>query len=77
MGYSKEGYRHDPRNGLSTGFTTDASVYPSQLNASETTKYDTIVIGSGYAGLIAARDLFALGENPYLQLDGAWESWGC
>ncbi|GAA6022244.1 hypothetical protein JCM10207_008902 [Rhodosporidiobolus poonsookiae] len=65
MPRSREGYRHDPKNGLSTGFETDAVVSPPS-NVGGRTKFDTIVIGAGYAGLIAARDLVIAGQSVLL-----------
>ncbi|GAA5920174.1 hypothetical protein JCM6882_005454 [Rhodosporidiobolus microsporus] len=65
MPRSREGYRHDPVNGLSEGFETDAVVSPP-TNFSGRTKFDTIVIGAGYAGLIAARDLVNAGQSVLL-----------
>ncbi|GAA5863952.1 hypothetical protein JCM8547_005292 [Rhodosporidiobolus lusitaniae] len=65
MGRTREGYRHDNKNGLSTGFETDAVVSPPS-NTGGRTKYDTIVIGAGYTGLIAARDLVHAGQSVLL-----------
>jgi hypothetical protein len=66
MPRTREGYRHDPKNGLSEGFETDAVVEPRSnfsLGAGGKKRWDTIVIGAGYAGLIAARDLVIAGKS--------------
>lgn len=63
MPRTREGYRHDAQNGLSEGFETDAVVLPPS-NFSGRKRWDTIVIGAGYAGLIAARDLAVAGKHP-------------
>jgi NADPH-dependent 2,4-dienoyl-CoA reductase/sulfur reductase-like enzyme len=60
MPRTSEGYRHDSKNGLSGGFETDAVVEPAQVLQGKT-RWDCVVIGAGYAGLIAARDLVISG----------------
>lgn len=55
MPTSKEGYLWTS-NGLTTGLETD-SVIRGTPEASLLDKYDVVVIGTGFAGLIAARDI--------------------
>ncbi|KAG9569234.1 FAD/NAD(P)-binding domain-containing protein, partial [Aureobasidium melanogenum] len=58
MSCTKEGYQYD-NTGIHRGLRTDA-VVPSTLNTKSS--YDVIVIGSGFCGLVAARNL-ALDRN--------------
>jgi len=55
MPRTREGYLWTP-NGSTEGLETDA-VVPSTVNLGEKSKYDVVVIGAGFAGLVAARDL--------------------
>lgn len=54
MSRTTEGHIYTPSSGHSTGLTTDA-VVSSSLDVKSS--YDVIVIGAGFAGLVAARDL--------------------
>jgi flavin-dependent dehydrogenase len=60
---SQEGKQWTHDKGLSTGLPTISVVSPpSYKTPSSSTLVDVIVIGAGYAGLIAARDLAIQGE---------------
>ncbi|BGP17387.1 hypothetical protein JCM10213_002870 [Rhodosporidiobolus nylandii] len=63
-----EGYSFFPtRDGLQGGFLTEGAIVPKQSFAAQRTKqYDAIVIGAGYAGLTAARDLTLSGQSVLL-----------
>lgn len=63
MPRTKEGYRHDNRNGLSSGFETDAAIEPRKRVVGQKDRFDVVVVGAGYAGLIAARDLAYTGTT--------------
>ncbi|CAI6019560.1 unnamed protein product [Clonostachys chloroleuca] len=63
MPLSTDGYRWNPEEGLKTGVPTDAVIEPQSLNIDADTVYDAIVIGAGYAGLRAMRDLSLQGHK--------------
>lgn len=54
---SKDGLHYDPESGVREGLPCEGVIIPSTLNIEQGKLYDAIVIGAGYAGLIAARDL--------------------
>ncbi|GAA6008800.1 flavin monoamine oxidase family protein [Rhodotorula paludigena] len=65
---SKEGYIWSPEKGLQAGLATEGAIRPlSSFAAAQSSKpFDTIVIGAGYAGLTAARDLTLAGQKVLL-----------
>ena len=56
-GRTREGYQWTESDGLQQGIPTVAAISPSTSNQGSNESYDAIVIGAGYAGLTAARDL--------------------
>lgn len=58
---TREGYQWTELNGLQQGIPTIAVVSPSTSVQGGNDSYDAIVIGSGYAGLTAARDMALAG----------------
>ncbi|ATY62709.1 amine oxidase [Cordyceps militaris] len=56
-----DGYTWEPATGVVKGLQTDAVVKPAQSLGSKDNIYDAVVIGAGYAGLAAARDLALAG----------------
>ena len=56
-GKSVDGYIWEQSTGVVKGLETDAVVKPPQSLGSRDKVYDAVVIGAGYAGLAAARDL--------------------
>ena len=62
---SHEGHTYYKKQGLVGGLHTYAVIKPEQKirHAANNHVWDAIVIGSGYAGLIAARDLVKAGES--------------
>lgn len=66
---SSEGYTYTKKDGLVTGLRTYGVIEPERkIRQTEENKvWDVIVIGAGYAGLIAARDLVKAGE-----WEGVW-----
>lgn len=64
---TKEGYTYDPSTKtLHEGHPTPAFISPADHDASSTRLYDFIVIGAGYAGLVASRELTARGYSVLL-----------
>lgn len=63
---TREGYQWTEVNGLQPGLPTIAAINPSTRIESSNDSYDAIVIGSGYAGLTAARDLTLAGASVML-----------
>ncbi|KAJ3562130.1 hypothetical protein NPX13_g8680 [Xylaria arbuscula] len=64
---SRDGYVWEKSTGVRPGIETDAVISPSRSVVGDSSKvYDAIVIGAGYAGLAAARDLGELGHNVLL-----------
>lgn len=65
---SKEGFTYSPGAGLQPGLATEGAIRPltSFASASSARPFETIVIGAGYAGLTAARDLTLAGQKVLL-----------
>lgn len=61
---SNDGYVYTKQAGLQKGLKTYAVIKPEQRIRREDgdSTWEAIVIGAGYAGLIAARDLVKAGE---------------
>lgn len=61
---SNEGHTYTPKDGLVGGLHTYAVIQPdSRIHLADNSKtWEAIVIGAGYAGLVAARDLVKAGE---------------
>lgn len=58
---TSDGVQYFPSGGLKTGLPTAAVVTPTKHNARQNKIYDVIVIGAGYAGLVACRELASRG----------------
>jgi len=54
---TSEGYHFDEQNGVTTGLPCRGVIVPSTFEAKSGAHLDVIVIGAGYAGLVAAREL--------------------
>lgn len=63
MPRSREGWQWAASDGLTPGLPTQAVIEPAQSIASPSKVYDVLVIGAGYAGLTATRDLAAAGQH--------------
>lgn len=63
---TREGYQWTEKGGLQAGLPCLGSVEPKINAASESVVYDAIVVGAGYTGLTAARDLTATGHKVLL-----------
>lgn len=58
---TSDGYTWERETGVARGLQTDAVISPQRATVDAPGKiYDVVVIGAGYAGLCAARDLSAL-----------------
>ncbi|KAL3441115.1 hypothetical protein BJX65DRAFT_322611 [Aspergillus insuetus] len=63
---TRDGYTWTPESGVTSGnLETDAVIVPPR-SLSDTAVYDAIVIGAGYAGLLAVRDLTLQGYSVLL-----------
>lgn len=54
---TSDGYTWTSTSGVVPGLECDAYVSPQRSVARDSYLYDVIVVGAGYAGLAAARDL--------------------
>ncbi|KAJ4263328.1 hypothetical protein NW762_006146 [Fusarium torreyae] len=65
---SSEGYTYTKKDGLVTGLNTYGVIQPERKirHGEENKVWDAIVIGAGYAGLVAARDLVKAGKKTLL-----------
>lgn len=64
---TREGYQWTEISGLQTGIPCVGVVEPeTNVSQSSPKSYDVIVIGAGYAGLTATRDLTTTGHNVLL-----------
>lgn len=54
---TSDGYTWTSTSGVVPGLECEAYVSPQRSGARESHLYDVIVVGAGYAGLAAARDL--------------------
>lgn len=54
---TKDGYHFDEETGVTEGLPCEGVIVPGVSEPAPGIRYDAIVIGAGYAGLIAARDL--------------------
>lgn len=66
---TSDGYTWTSVSGVVPGLDSEAYVSPQQSGARGSHLYDVIVVGAGYAGLAAARDLAtSSGRKPSLLL---------
>ena len=56
-----DGYEYLPTSGMVTGLPTKACVSPPKRNNKANKVYDVIIVGAGYTGLIASRELVLRG----------------
>lgn len=63
---SRDGYQWTPEGGLQAGIPSLGVIQPQNKIASADTVYDVAVIGGGYAGLAATRDLTTTGHKTIL-----------
>lgn len=65
---SHDGYVYTKKDGLVSGLPTYGVIRPESKfhDTDNDSNWDVIVIGAGYAGLIAARDLVKAGESKGL-----------
>ncbi|KAF5586874.1 monoamine oxidase N [Fusarium subglutinans] len=63
---TKDGHVWEPHTGFQKGLESDAVISPQRSVSSTSKVFDVIVIGAGYAGLAAARDLSQLSHSVLL-----------
>ncbi|RSL76554.1 hypothetical protein CEP51_009846 [Fusarium floridanum] len=64
---TRDGHVWEPHTGFKTGIESDAVISPARSLTNAANKvYDVVVIGAGYAGLAAARDLSLLNHSVLL-----------
>ena len=63
---SHDGHTYTTKDGLVAGLHTYGVIQPESniRHAGDGQEWEAIVIGAGYAGLVAARDLVKAGECP-------------
>lgn len=75
---TRDGFYFDNKTSkLHSGLKCKGAVDPTSNTANTTNEFDVIVIGAGYAGLTACRDLCVAGKcdvlstrtNPYARID--------
>lgn len=60
---SRDGYQWTPEAGLAQGVPSIGVISPPSNVTSSTRPWDVIVVGAGYSGLTAIRDLTVAGER--------------
>lgn len=65
---SRDGFQWTPETGLAQGVPSIGVISPPTNISSSSAKYDVIVVGGGYSGLTATRDLTVAGMES-LHLD--------
>lgn len=63
MGITREGWHWTPSTGLQSGLSSRAVIEPARKIQDAEEIFDVVVIGAGYTGLTAARDLSTSGES--------------
>ncbi|KAJ5753283.1 hypothetical protein N7520_010200 [Penicillium odoratum] len=67
---SRDGFQWTPETGLAPGVPSIGVISPPINVTSSSTVYDAIVVGGGYSGLTATRDLTVAGvKRPRLDFD--------
>ncbi len=67
--FSRDGHCYTKKDGLMSGLHTYGVIKPDChiRNADDGNLWEAIVIGAGYTGLVAARDLVKAGESERLR----------
>lgn len=64
---TRDGHVWEPHTGFKAGIESDAVISPQRSVSAVANKvYDVIIIGAGYAGLAAARDLSLQSESQFV-----------
>jgi NADPH-dependent 2,4-dienoyl-CoA reductase/sulfur reductase-like enzyme len=54
---TSEGLHYDSSHGVTSGLPCEGVIIPATYGANPDILYDVVIVGAGFAGLIAARDL--------------------
>lgn len=65
---SRDGYQWTATTGLRQGVPSISVISPSTNVLSTTEDWDVIVVGAGYSGLTASRDVCLAGTPPLLSV---------
>lgn len=60
---SRDGFQWTPETGLAQGVPSIGVISPPTKTSTSSATYDVIVVGGGYAGLTATRDLTIAGVS--------------
>lgn len=63
MAFTREGFQWTPTSGLQQGLPCEGVIQPPEMIQKPGQVFDVLVIGAGYTGLTAARDLTATGAS--------------
>lgn len=58
---TRDGYHFDKATGVTEGLPCEGVIVPATSESTPGARYDAVVLGAGYAGLVAARDLATRG----------------
>ncbi len=61
MAYTSEGFQWTPATGLQQGLPCEGVIQPPEMIEKSRQVFDVLIIGAGYTGLTAARDLTTTG----------------
>lgn len=63
MTFTREGFQWTPTTGLQQGLPCEAVIQPPEIIEKPRQVFDVLIIGAGYTGLTAARDLTTAGAS--------------
>jgi hypothetical protein len=68
MASTREGFQWTPAAGLEQGLPCEGVIQPPEIIEKPRQVFDVLIIGAGYTGLTAARDLTTTGASSILPL---------